>query len=198
MDSLRIVHYPHPALRHAAKPVVSIDKQLRLHAGRMFELMYEAEGLGLAATQVAVPCQFVVMNLTGDASQTDAEQVYLNPVIVSQTGWVDDREGCLSFPGLFATVKRARQVVVEAYDLAGAKVRIKAEGLAARAWQHEIEHLQGRLFIERFGPLARMAHQHEIRSFETQFRKAQESGEIPPDAEIERALHLLATDLGDG
>src|SRR5262245_25148587 len=107
---MKIVHYPHPALKHPGAPVRGIDKELRLKIGRMFELMYEAKGLGLAATQVALPCRLLVMNLTGDDKKPEEERVYVNPVIVQRKGIMDGEEGCLSFPGLFAPVKRARNV----------------------------------------------------------------------------------------
>src|SRR5436190_19652637 len=81
-NSMRIVQYPHPALKHPAVPVTSIDKTLRLHIGEMFDLMYKAEGLGLAATQVALPYQLLVMNITGDAGDQEAERIYINPEIV--------------------------------------------------------------------------------------------------------------------
>src|SRR4051812_41368269 len=90
---MKIVHYPHPALRHAGKAVTSVDKQLRLQIGNMMELMYEARGLGLAAPQVALPFQLLVMNVTGDPKQPEREEVFLNPVIVERKGSIDDEEG---------------------------------------------------------------------------------------------------------
>ena len=83
---MKIVHYPHPALRHQARPLTSIDKKLHLHIGKMWDLMYEARGLGLAATQVALPYQFLLMNITGDPDQKDREEIYINPVIVERKG----------------------------------------------------------------------------------------------------------------
>src|SRR5262245_3223136 len=139
---MRIVHYPHPALRHKAKPISCIDKELHLNIGRMMELMYEAKGLGLAATQVALPFQLLVMNISGDANQKDKEEVYVNPVIVDRKGIIEDEEGCLSFPGLYQDVRRAKTIKVQAYDLKGKPVEKVIEGLEARAWQHEIDHLK--------------------------------------------------------
>src|SRR2546423_13683922 len=98
---MKIVHYPHPSLRHPGKPLTAIDKQFRIQVGEMFDLMYEARGLGLAATQVALPFQFVVMNLSADPNQKDREEVYINPEIIERKGTVEDEEGCLSFPGLY-------------------------------------------------------------------------------------------------
>src|SRR5438128_5753430 len=116
---MKIVHYPHPALRHAAKPVGSIDKQLRLHVGDMMELMYEAKGLGLAAPQVALPYQLLVMNITGDPEQRDREEVFVNPQIVERKGFMEDEEGCLSFPGLYQKIRRSKTIKVRAYNLKG-------------------------------------------------------------------------------
>src|SRR3712207_9346441 len=116
---MKIVHYPHPALRHRAGPVKSIDKQLHLTIGQMKELMYEAKGLGLAAPQVALPFQLLVMNITGDPNQPDQEEVFLNPQIVERKGIVEDEEGCLSFPGLYQKIRRSKTIQVRAYDLKG-------------------------------------------------------------------------------
>src|SRR5947199_5859752 len=113
----KIVHYPHPALRHKSKPITSIDKQLHLDIGEMKELMYEAKGLGLAAPQVALPFQLLVMNVTGDPKQPEAEEVFLNPRIVEKKGIQEDEEGCLSFPGLYQNVRRAQTIKIQAYDL---------------------------------------------------------------------------------
>ena len=185
---MKIVHYPHPALRHAAKPVVSIDKQLHLHVGAMIELMYEAKGLGLAAPQVALPFQLLVMNITGDANQKDKEEVFLNPQIVERKGFMEDEEGCLSVPGLYQTVRRSKSIKVRAYNLKGEVVEKSASELESRAWQHEIDHLNGVLFIDMMGPLAKLAARSSVRNFEKIFRAAQEKGEIPPDLDLEQFL----------
>jgi peptide deformylase len=188
---MKIVHYPHPALRHAAKPLTSIDKQIQLYVGEMKGLMYEARGLGLAATQVALPFQLLVMNITGDPNQPESEEVFINPVIVERKGSVDDEEGCLSFPGLYQKVRRAKTVKVQAYDLKGRLVEKVVNDLEARAWQHEIDHLNGVLFIDKMGPIARFAARGSVKDFERLFRRAQERGEIPPDVEIEKFLAAL-------
>lgn len=192
---MRIVEYPHPALRYPAVPVKLVDKELRLQVGRMFELMYEVKGLGLAAPQVALPYQLLIMNEDMENFSEEGERVYLNPRIVAQKGTMNGEEGCLSFPGLFAKVRRARQVTIEAYDLSGELVTIQATGLASRCWQHEIEHLQGKLFIDRFTTVARIANQRELSYFEKKFRRAQEMGEIAPDADIEKLLSNLEQEM---
>jgi peptide deformylase len=189
--AMKIVHYPHPALRHPARPLTAIDKKLYLHVGAMWDLMYEAKGLGLAATQVALPYQLLLMNVTGDPGQKDREEVYINPVIVERKGNMDGEEGCLSFPGLFQKVRRAKLVVVQAYNLKGEPVEVVAGDLASRAWQHEIDHLNGVLFIDKMGMIAKLAARGSIKDFERDFRRAQERGEIPPDLELRRLLATL-------
>jgi peptide deformylase len=188
---MKIVHYPHPALRHKAATVRSIDKSLRVHIGEMKELMYEARGLGLAAPQVALPYQLLVMNITGDPSKPECEEVFFNPVIVERKGLVDDEEGCLSFPGLYQKVKRAKTIKVQAYDLKGQKIEKVISDLEARAWQHEIDHLNGVLFIDKMGILGKMAARGSVKDFERKFREAQQRGEIPPDLELEKVLMAL-------
>ena len=134
---MRIVHYPHPALRAKARPLTSIDKQVHLYARQMLDLMYEARGIGLAGPQVVLPYQILVMNPSGDPEQRDQEGVYLNPVIVERKGGtVEGEEGCLSLPGLYQKVRRARTVRVHAYNLRGEAVEIVANELPGRVWQH--------------------------------------------------------------
>jgi peptide deformylase len=188
---MKIVHYPHPALRHKAKQVSCIDKGLHLQIGQMKEAMYEAKGLGLAAPQVALPFQLLVMNITGDPSQPEREEVFLNPEIIERKGTIEDEEGCLSFPGLYQKIRRAKSLKVQAYDLKGRLVEKAVEGLEARAWQHEIDHLNGVLFIDMMGPVAQLASRLAVKDFERTFRRLQEKGEVPKDLEIEKLLAAL-------
>jgi peptide deformylase len=188
---MKIVHYPHPALRHQARPLTCIDKKLHLHVGAMWDAMYEAKGLGLAATQVALPYQLLLINITGDPNQKDREEVYINPVIVERKGTLDGEEGCLSFPGLFQKVRRAKTITVQAYNLKGEAVEVVASDLAARAWQHEIDHLGGVLFIDKMGMIAKLAARSSVKAFERDFKRAQARGEIPPDVELKKLLAAL-------
>ena len=189
---MKIVQYPHPALRWVTRPLTAIDKTVRMHAEAMLELMYAHKGLGLAATQVALPYQMIVLNFTGDPQQRDKEGVYLNPVILERKGAIEDDEGCLSFPGLYAKVRRAKHVKVEAYNLNGDKLEITASDLASRAWQHEVDHLHGVLFIDKLGPIGKLAVRNPLKEFERDYARAQERGEIPPNAEIEKLLAATA------
>ena len=192
---MKIVRYPHPALRHPGRSVTTVDKKLRVQVGEMMEAMYEARGLGLAAPQVALPYQLLVMNITGDPEQKDQEEVFINPVIVERKGNVDDEEGCLSFPGLYQKVRRAKTIKVQAYNLKGELVEKVVTDLEARAWQHEIDHLNGVLFIDKMGLLARFSARTSVKNFESDFRRAQERGEIPADLEIEKVLAVLETQV---
>jgi peptide deformylase len=191
---MKIVQYPHPALRCQAKQLTSIDKQVRLQIGEMFDLMYEAKGLGLAATQVALPFQFLVMNISGDANQKDKEQVFINPTLVERKGIMEGEEGCLSFPGLFQKVRRAKTVKIKAYNLEGQEVEVVASDLASRAWQHEIDHLNGVLFIDKLGVIGKMAARGALKDLEEEFKKMQQRGELPPDIEIKALLDSLMSE----
>jgi peptide deformylase len=194
---MKIVQYPHPALRHRARPLTAIDKKLRLYAGEMLQLMYEARGLGLAAPQVALPFQMFVMNPTADPEQRDKEMVLINPVVLERRGTIEGEEGCLSFPGLYQKIRRARSVKVQAYDLEGKELLIEVAGstpeeqLCSRLMQHEIDHLDGILFIDKMGPIAKLASRGSLKEFERDYRRAQQRGEIPPDADIEKMLNDL-------
>lgn len=186
---LKIVPYPHPALRHEAKPLRAIDAETRRVANEMLELMYEAKGLGLAAPQVALPYRLLVMNFAGDPEQKDQECVAINPVLVEKKGGTEDAsEGCLSFPGLYQKVRRSKTAIVRAYDLEGKLFEMTTHELPARIWQHEIDHLDGTLYIDKMGPLGKISARGALRELEQKFRKAQEKGEWPSDADIEKML----------
>jgi peptide deformylase len=185
---MKIVQYPHPVLRHPAKPLAAIDRQVHLDAGRMLELMYENKGLGLAANQVFLPYRIVVLNPAGDPQQRDREEVLLNPVILERKGTIEGEEGCLSFPGLYQKIRRAKTVRVQAYNLRGEVIDKVVSELEARLWQHEVDHLDGILFIDKMGTIARLASRNALKEFEQDYQRGQEKGEIPSTAEIERLL----------
>ncbi|MBI1915538.1 MAG: peptide deformylase [Planctomycetes bacterium] len=188
---MKIVKYPHPALRHKSRDLTMIDKQVRLYAARMLELMYEARGLGLAANQVALPFRLLVMNSTADAQQREHEHVLINPQILDRKGSMEGEEGCLSLPDLYQKVRRARTVTVQAYNLEGHALEITCSDLPSRILQHEIDHLDGVLFIDKMGTIAKLSSRGILRALESDYRRAQERGEIPPDAEILRMLAAL-------
>jgi peptide deformylase len=191
---MKIVLYPHPALRRATRPLTSIDKKVQLQVREMFDLMYDARGLGLAANQVALPYQVLVINLSADPLQPEREEVYINPVVVERKGSQEEEEGCLSFPGLFQKVRRAKSVKVRAYNLKGESVEVSASDLAARVLQHEIDHLAGVLYIDKMGPIAKLASRGTLRDFERDFIKAQDRAEIPADKDLQHVLEELAAE----
>src|SRR3954469_23369105 len=180
---MKIVKYPHPALRHAAKPVASIDKELQIAAGQMLELMYKHEGLGLAAPQVDFPFQLLVMNFEGDAEKKEMEYVAINPVIVESKGTLNDREGCLSFPGLYQNIRRHKTVKVQAYNLKGELYEMVCSDLPARVWQHEIDHLHGVLFIDKMSASGKLGSKRDLDRFIADFEKDKKKGDLPPDLE---------------
>jgi len=194
---LQIVNYPHPALRYASRPVTEIDDGLRATINAMFELMYSAKGVGLAANQVDLPFRFFVLNITADPEQKDKELVFINPEIVKRHSSVEEEEGCLSLPGLYAPVRRARRIRVRAYDLSGTLIEHDADELFSRVVQHEADHLDGKLFIDHLEPLARHSLGDKLRSFEAKYRKAQQSGEIPPDEDVVKRLDKLERPVAD-
>lgn len=179
---MQIVKYPHPSLRNKAEPVAALSKEIELLAGGMLELMYKHEGLGLAAPQVASNLRVLVINFAADPDKKDHEFVAINPVIVEASkAIVDDREGCLSFPDLYAKVRRAKKVRVQAYNLKGELYEMTCEDLPARVWQHEIDHLDGTLFIDKMGMVGRMNSRKALKQFEEEFFEARKNGELPPD-----------------
>lgn len=188
---MKIVKYPHPALRCHARPLTAIDKKIRLQAGAMLDLMYESHGLGLASTQVALPFQLLVMNPLPEPQQHAHERVLINPVISDKRGSIEGEEGCLSFPGLYQKVRRAKTVTVRAYNLNGETVEAVVSDLESRVVQHEVDHLHGVLFIDKMGAIAKLASRSTLKEFEQEFRKLQERGAIPPDSDLEKMLTAL-------
>jgi peptide deformylase len=194
---LHIVNYPHPALRYPSRAVTQIDDDLRATIRAMFDLMYEAKGIGLAANQVGIPFRFFVLNVTADPEQKEEEVVFINPEIVKRHSAVEDEEGCLSLPGLYAKVRRAKKIRVLAYDLDGKLVEHEANELFSRAIQHENDHLDGKLFIDHLEPLARHSLGEKLREFELKYRQAQQDGSIPADADLVRRLERMDRPLPD-
>lgn len=188
---MQILQYPHPTLRHVAKPLKRVDKELQALVAQMFELMYAANGIGLAATQVNLPYRLFVLNLKSDPKAKDEEFVFINPVITARKGHAEGEEGCLSLPGLYADVMRSERVSLNAFDLSGKELSLDLDGLFARAVQHEIDHLDGVLFIDRLSPTSAIEVRTALGDFEEQFAGGRDRGEIPDDAAIARHLAEL-------
>jgi peptide deformylase len=145
MAKLTILEFPDPRLRTTAKAVESVDDELNALIDDMFETMYDAPGIGLAATQVDVHKRLLVADVSSDGS---APQALINPVIVEKDGVTVTEEGCLSVPGYYEEVERAEHIRVRFLDRNGDEVELDAEGLLAVCIQHEIDHLDGRLFVD--------------------------------------------------
>ena len=154
MALLPILHHPDPRLRERAQPVQRFDAALQRLIDDMFETMYDAPGVGLAATQVGVPLRVAVMDCSREEGRREP-LVFINPEIVesAEAGEVD--EGCLSVPGVSDTLKRYARVKARALDRNGRPFEVEAEGLLAQCIQHEIDHLDGKLYIDRLSSLKR-------------------------------------------
>lgn len=188
---MEIVPYPHPALRWKSRPVTRIDVAMKRTVRRMFELMYEAKGVGLAANQVALPFRFFIINLSSDPELTEEELVFINPQIVHRTGSVEGEEGCLSVPQLYGQVTRAEQVVVDAFDLEGQGFQYELDELPGRVVQHETDHLDGVMFFDRMSDAGRKQLEPQLDEFETIFRHRQATGECLSDEALRGLLEEL-------
>ena len=145
MAILNIIHYPDERLHTVAIPVVEVNEEIRRLTADMAETMYAAPGIGLAATQVNVHKQVVVVDISEERNRL---QVFINPEIIASEGNAEHEEGCLSVPGIYENVTRAEKVTVKALDVEGKPFTLKADGLLAICIQHEIDHLKGKVFVE--------------------------------------------------
>ena len=181
---------PHPALRHQCKPLRCVDGELKSIVREMFDLMYQQKGVGLAANQVDLPYRFFILNLEGDPAKAP-EYVFLNPVISRRSGTVEAEEGCLSFPEIYAPVKRSEKLVLSAYNLDGEEMNYELSGFFARAVQHEYDHLDGVLFIDRLTPSGLLSVKQALLDLELEFQGDRERGIIPPNQQITARLMEL-------
>ena len=152
MAKLDILEFPDPRLKTVANAVENFDEALKRLVEDMTETMYSAHGIGLAATQVNVHKRLLVLDVS---ENQDQPRVYINPQILSQSGEQVHEEGCLSVPGIYASVKRAENITIRAQDVDGINFEEQLEGLNAVCVQHEMDHLIGRLFVDYLSPLRR-------------------------------------------
>ncbi len=152
MALLTILEYPDPRLRTKAVNVVRVDDELRCLIDDMLETMYSANGVGLAATQVNVHQRLVVIDVS---EQRDQPKVFINPEIIARAGVEVGEEGCLSVPGMYDNVERAERITLRALDRHGIAFEIEADGLLAVCIQHELDHLEGKLFVDYLSDLKR-------------------------------------------
>jgi len=152
MAILTVLHYPDPRLRKVAEPVERVDDSIRQLVDDMFETMYQAPGIGLAATQVDVHKRIITIDISEDKSQP---LCIINPEIITSEGVERMEEGCLSVPGIYEPVERAERITLKALDRDGKSYELPADGLLSVCIQHEMDHLQGKLFVDYLSELKR-------------------------------------------
>lgn len=166
---LTIVEYPATVLRKKAVPIEKITPEVAAVAERMFELMREQKGVGLAAPQVGLSLRLFVCNPTGEPQH---DLVCVNPKFLELDGAEDGPEGCLSLPEVSVTMRRATKAVMEAFDSMGKAYRVDGKDLCARVWQHEMDHLDGKLIIDRMSDTDAIANRRAIKALDDKVRAA--------------------------
>jgi len=168
---LQVVLYPDPVLRKSADPVTTFDEDLARLVAAMFERMRKSQGVGLAAPQVGLRRRLLVLNPTGEAAD---DLVLINPMIISRTGAnVVFDEGCLSFPGIYAEVTRPERCTVEYVDPAGRPLRAEYDGFVSRIVQHEHDHLEGILLVDRMSPAEKLKHKGALEELVSRYKARQ-------------------------
>ncbi|NKB63084.1 MAG: peptide deformylase [Gammaproteobacteria bacterium] len=167
MALLDILVYPDTRLRQKAEPVIHFDESLRKLVNDMTETMYDAPGIGLAAVQVNIPLRVVVMDLSEDRSDL---RIFINPTFQVIEGTIEFEEGCLSVPGIYASVERAEKILIQAMDIDGNSFELEAEGLLSVCIQHEIDHLDGKVFVDY---LSRMKQDRVKKKLKKDIRQAE-------------------------
>ncbi len=163
LDNLEIIHWPDPRLKIAGQRIELFDERLKALANRMIEIMQQANGVGLAATQLGLDLQLFVGRSPG---QIDQPRVYVNAELFELGGTVSSEEGCLSVPGITTKIRRTTKMGIRAQDINGREFEQEADKLLGRVWQHEFDHCSGLLIIDRMNRLQRIAHRRAIRQLE--------------------------------
>ena len=167
--TLEIVHFPAPILRQKARDVDPTDENVRAVAQRMIELMHEAEGIGLAAPQVGLDWRIFVL---AGLDEGEPDLTCINPSLTITVPELTVREeGCLSLPGIHVDVRRPDGVQLEAHDIEGKSFALSDRGFRARVWQHEYDHLEGKLIIDRMSPMARLATRKALKELKAAYRE---------------------------
>jgi peptide deformylase len=167
-QDLKIILYPDPRLKKVSAEVTAFDDNLRALAARMFDLMREAKGVGLAAPQVGQNVRLFIINPTG---KPEDDAVYVNPLLSEAEGETEGEEGCLSLPNINIDVFRSKSMRMDAQNLAGERFTQTANGYLARIWQHEFDHLNGILLTDRMGPVAKLANRRTLKELEAKYNK---------------------------
>jgi peptide deformylase len=161
-----ITHYPTPVLRERAKPIETIDDSIHVLADRMIDIMVETKGVGLAGPQAGVNLRIFVVSVDGTK---ESAKVYINPTIKPEGKVVANEEGCLSLPGIYGNINRYSKCTVTATDLDGNEFTEVGEGLLARAFQHEYDHLEGTMIKDRLGYAAKLRAKRRLKQMEADY-----------------------------
>ncbi|KTD46828.1 polypeptide deformylase [Legionella rubrilucens] len=164
----KIIYLPDAVLRQVAKPVGQFDDALQTLIDDMFETMYSVNGVGLAAPQIGVSLRLSVIDVIGDKKQ---QLVLINPEIIASEGQKEYQEGCLSVPGVYDTVVRADKVTIRALDRTGKSYEMTADGLLGECFQHEIDHLNGKLYVDLLSPLKRTMARRKLEKYKRQMAR---------------------------
>ncbi len=187
-DKLSVILFPHPGLRVVARPIKRVDDQLRKVFDRVVELMYEHNGVGLAATQVNIPLRFFAWNPEGK-NNPSLTKIFINPVITRPKGNEVSEEGCLSLPNIHADIVRPKTIQVNAYDAQGREVDATFSGFEARILMHETDHLDGVLFLDRLSPEMQKEYIPALDTLATDFKSRQRTGSIPKDEDLNEQMN---------
>jgi peptide deformylase len=165
VDKCRITYYPAPVLRGPATPVETIDDSIRRLVEKMADILVDKKGIGLAGPQAGVGLRLFIVSLSGKREDVRA---YINPTVTPHGDLEEAEEGCLSVPGVWAKIRRYKRATVTATDLAGNQFTEEAEGLYARCLQHEYDHIEGTVIVNRMGEAARIAHRRQLKKLADQ------------------------------
>lgn len=165
---MRVLKYPDPRLREAGVELARVDAAVRALTERMFELMFQHKGVGLAAQQVGVPARLFVAS---PSFHEDDRRVYVNPRLISMEGSQETEEGCLSFPNISCRIKRYNFATIRAMNLDGTVFEESGEELLARIFQHEMDHVDGRLLVDRMGSVAKLSNRRALKDLEEALAK---------------------------
>ena len=168
IEKCRITHYPSEVLAGKAQPVERIDDDIRQLVDKMFDIMLQNKGVGLAAPQAGLPLRLFIISLDGSRENL---RVYINPTVTAAGDLATTEEGCLSVPGIYTKIRRYKEAEVTAIDLDGNEFTEQAEGLHARALQHEYDHIEGMTIVNRMGQTARIAHRRQLKRLTEQYEK---------------------------
>jgi len=171
MEPLDVVVYPDPVLRRGGQPVTTFDQALRDLAARMFEAMYAEGGVGLAAPQVAIEQKLLVLNPKGSKDDRSGELALVNPRLTRKKGRAFGEEGCLSFPGIYAEVERWVDITISYQDLDGKEQTLQATDWLSRIIQHELDHLDGVLFVDRLTPADKLRVRGKLDELQERFAR---------------------------